>query len=95
MRCPVDPTARYIDGPPFRDIGNGDVLQCYNSPDAEALDFCELEAHAPAARLSPGETTESEEEILLFKDELATLTRVTGTLLGEKIDSSRLFLESQ
>jgi len=91
LRCQVEPSARYIDKPPLQEVDNGDVLQCYNSPDAQSLDFCELEAHAPAVRLPPGAEQTSGVEILLFKESLKTISTVVRQVVSPDSDASRLF----
>ena len=53
MCCPSSPAGPYLDGPPSE--APGDVLQAYNSPLAGDEAFCELECHAPAPLLAPGE----------------------------------------
>lgn len=93
MRSAVEPAARYIDKPPNQAGGNGDALQCYNSPERKKLNFCELEAHAPAAALAPGEEQDGHVEILLFKAGPEELRRVAGRLLSREVDTERLFLD--
>ena len=59
MRCPCSPEGLYLDGPlaePGAKPGSGDALQAYNSPLSGREAFCELECHAPASRLAPGES---------------------------------------
>jgi hypothetical protein len=91
LRCEVGAPARYIDKPPLQEVDNGDVLQCYNSPDAGNLDFCELEAHSPAARLPPGAEKTSGVEILLFKDESGSISQLVRNLVSPEFDANRLF----
>jgi hypothetical protein len=91
MRTAVDPSARYIDKPPHQAVDNGDALQCYNSPDRETLNFCELEAHTPAAPLDPGEEQKTQVEILLFKDRLENLCGAACRLLAAQVDPERTF----
>jgi hypothetical protein len=47
MRCAAVLEGPYLDG--------GDILQTYNSPLSGEEAFCELECHAPAPTLAPGE----------------------------------------
>jgi hypothetical protein len=54
-RCPSDPGGLYLDRPLSAPESPGDALQAYNSPLSGREAFCELECHAPAARLAPGE----------------------------------------
>ena len=54
MRTPVDAAGEYLDGPFMMDPGcRGDAVQAYHDPGIGPLAFCELEVHAPAARLLP------------------------------------------
>jgi hypothetical protein len=62
VRWPVSPEALYLDKPPD-EPGPGDALQAYNSPLSGAEAFCELECHAPAAWLAPGQQQEQTVEI--------------------------------
>ncbi len=55
VRCAVSPAGLYADG--------GDVLQAYNSPFSGSQAFCELECHAPAATLEPGQADGQDVEI--------------------------------
>lgn len=91
LRCPVDRSATYLDRPPMKAYANGDVLQFYNSPDADKLNFCELESHAPAARLAPGAEQEAHVEILLFKDDSTRIFTIARNLVGSRFDPSCLF----
>jgi hypothetical protein len=65
---PVDPTAAYLDKPnhagPEAAL-NGDAAQAYTDPGIGDLAFCEIEAHAPAPRLDPGESIGAELDILI------------------------------
>jgi len=91
MRCQLEPSARYIDKPPLQEVDNGDVLQCYNSPDAENLNFCELEAHTPAVRLLPGAEQSSEIEIMVFKDDSERISHLVRKLVSPGFAPDRLF----
>ena len=93
MRSAVEPAAHYIDKPPHQAAGNGDALQCYNSPEKRKLNFCELEAHAPASALGPGVEQSGHITILLFKAGPDELRRVAGRLLSRELDTERLFLD--
>jgi hypothetical protein len=55
VRCAASPSGLYADG--------GDVLQAYNSPFSGPQAFCELECHAPAATLAPGQADGQDVEI--------------------------------
>ncbi len=55
LRCPAFRTGPYLD--------HGDALQAYNSPLSGEQAFCELECHAPAASLAPGQADGQDVEI--------------------------------
>ena len=93
LRCEVEPSARYIDKPPLQEGDNGDVLQCYNSPDAQSLNFCELEAHAPAVQLDPRAEQTARVEILLFKDGIERISSLARQLVSPEFDANRLFTD--
>ena len=93
LRCEVEPSARYIDKPPLQEVDNGDVLQCYNSPDAKTLNFCELEAHSPVVQLAPGAEQTSGIEILLFKDGIERISSLARQLVSPEFDANRLFTD--
>ena len=54
VRWPVSPEALYLDKP-LAEPGLGDALQAYNSPLDGREAFCEMECHAPAVSLAPGQ----------------------------------------
>ena len=93
MRCQLEPSARYIDKPPLQEVDNGDVLQCYNSPDAKTLNFCELEAHAPTVQLAPGAEQTSGVEVLLFKDGIERISSLARHLVNPEFDANGLFAD--
>ena len=93
LRTEVGATARYIDKPPRQEIDNGDVLQCYNSPDAKTLNFCELEAHAPTVQLAPGAEQTSGVEVLLFKDGIERISSLARHLVNPEFDANGLFAD--
>lgn len=70
LRTPAQPQGRYVDRPPDYSGGPGDVLQVYNSPLAGSRAFCELECHAPAPVLAPGEGRGWPVEISIFEGPL-------------------------
>jgi len=62
LEFPVDPRGAYLDAPPAGSASpregrgaGGDAVQVYNDTGVGALAFSEIEAHAPAIRLAPGE----------------------------------------
>ena len=55
LRCQSAAEDSYLDG--------GDALQAYNSPLSGKEAFCELECHAPAASLAPGDGDGQDVEI--------------------------------
>jgi hypothetical protein len=75
----------------LQEVDNGDVLQCYNSPDDRTLNFCELEAHAPAARLAPGAEQSSEVEVILFKDGIERISSLARRFVHSRVHSTGLF----
>jgi hypothetical protein len=91
LHCQVEPSARYLDTPPLQEVDNGDVLQCYNSPDDKTLNFCELEAHAPAARLAPGAAQSAEIEIMVFKDDSERISHLARNLVSPEFAPDGLF----
>jgi hypothetical protein len=68
----VDPAAAYLDKPIHSGAEaarNGDAAQAYNDPGRGEFAFCEIEAHAPAPRLAPGESSGAEMEIIVARVE--------------------------
>lgn len=63
LRFPCSPEGPYLDGPLSEPGSPGDALQAYNSPLSGREAFCELESHAPAAILAPGQTQQQTVEI--------------------------------
>lgn len=58
LSFPVDPRGAYLDEPwfgPGSGSGEGDAVQAYNDAGTGECAFSEIEVHAPAARLEPGE----------------------------------------
>jgi hypothetical protein len=76
LQFPVDPT-----GAP----GPGDAVQAYNDPGLGALAFSEIEAHAPAMALGPGERQEFEivMTVAVGADEL--IRKTTRRELGAEV----------
>jgi hypothetical protein len=64
VRWPVFPEALYLDKP-LAEPGPGDPLQAFNSPLDGREAFCELECHAPAVGLAPGQEEGQTVEILI------------------------------
>jgi hypothetical protein len=59
MRFEVDPAGTYVDKASYVVPGappNGDAAQIYCDNGTGDLAFCEIEAHAPAPSLAPGES---------------------------------------
>jgi hypothetical protein len=59
MRFAVDPSGTYVDKASHVVPGapaNGDAAQIYCDAGTGDLAFCEIEAHAPAPLLAPGES---------------------------------------
>jgi hypothetical protein len=64
----VDPRGTYLDAPwfgPGVGTSGGDAVQAYNDSGTGELAFSEIEAHAPAARLEPGERQSFDIEMAL------------------------------
>jgi hypothetical protein len=84
LKFEVDQTGLYLDKSSHSAAAageNGDAAQAYNDPGRGELAFCEIEAHAPALRLAPGESGGADIDIhvaLLRPDELQDY--VTGRL---------------
>ena len=59
LRFPVDPAGTYLDRPysplAVGSAGPGDAVQAYNDPGTGAMAFSEIEVHAPAYSLEPGQ----------------------------------------
>jgi hypothetical protein len=91
---PVDPEGTYKDKPPASTGPEGDVLQIYNSPDSAALPFSELECHAPAVRLEPGESQNSTFSIKLYKGSLEEINAAAEKVLSIEINADTLFYRS-
>jgi hypothetical protein len=85
--------ARYVDKPPFQEVDNGDIFQIYNSQDRENLNFCELEAHAPAIRLSPEAVQNAEIEITVFKADWERISHLVRNLVSPDFETDRLFVD--
>jgi hypothetical protein len=66
-RTPVAVDGRYVDRPPDYADAPGDVLQVYNSPLVGDEAFCELECHAPAPLIAPGQEQSWPVEILILE----------------------------
>ena len=72
MSYVIDPAGTYLDKPlPDRgtNLVNGDSVQAYNDAGLGDAAFCEIEAHAPALVLEPGESQSQELEIIIVTGE--------------------------
>ena len=84
MTFETDPGGAYVDRSPASwaaPVGNGDAAQVYGDPGTGPLAFCEIEAHAPAPLLPPGETMRQDIAITiasLAENELEGLARNLG-----------------
>ena len=64
----VDPSDIYLDRPshgPEAETSSGDAVQAYNDPGTGDLAFSEIEAHAPAVVLGPGQRQSSQIEMTI------------------------------
>ena len=77
----VDPAGNYLDMPAPA-AGNGDAVQAYNDPGTGEMAFCEIEAHAPAARLPPGGSQEVEIEIIVARADQPGMREILSRELG-------------
>jgi hypothetical protein len=69
LRFAVDPRGTYLEKASYglpSEAQNGDAIQAYNDSGTGALAFSEIEAHAPARRLEPGDHQSFEIEIRLL-----------------------------
>jgi hypothetical protein len=85
------PSGTYLDRPPQETSGNGDALQFYNHSDPE-LPFSELECHAPARVLPPGDRQSATADYFLAKGRLEKLLEAAQALLGQAVDPTLLFV---
>jgi Family of unknown function (DUF6786) len=81
-RFAVDPDGVYVDRPPDLPSANGDAAQVYNAPQPGPLNFFEMEAHAPAEVLKPGQEQEHALEILVYRGPKASILSAATRLLG-------------
>ena len=75
------PDGIYLDKPQGDRRNNGDVIQVYNHFEGGSMAFAELECHAPAARIMPGEEQSFGIDMLFFsgkRDEI--INRAAGLL---------------
>ena len=91
QRCRLQPSGTYLDKPPQTVYGNGDALQLYNHFDA-GLPFSELECHAPARVLLPGDRQSATVDYFLAKGRLEELLEAAANLLREAVHPGLLFM---
>ena len=85
LRFEVDPEARYLDRSSWEGeegSTNGDPVQAYNSPALGENAFAEIEAHAPAAFLSPGECQSIKMEITIAESSGNSMQALIKSELG-------------
>ncbi len=95
QRFAVDPAGTYLDKPEppsgaaatgsasgTAALGNGDAAQAYNDPGTGDWAFCEIEAHAPAVELLPGESQAADIEILVARSDEQGMRRILSSELG-------------
>jgi hypothetical protein len=71
-----------VDRPRDLPNANGDAAQIYNAPQEGALNFFEMEAHAPAVVLKPGDEQEQAFEILVYRGPRQAILQAATALLG-------------
>ncbi|HUI69693.1 MAG TPA: DUF6786 family protein [Spirochaetia bacterium] len=69
----VRPSETYVD---MMEADNGHAAQAYNDPGLGAMAFCEIESHAPAPALTPGQSQAADIEILIAMAEERPLRRI-------------------
>ncbi len=80
-RFAVDPDGVYVDRPRDLPDANGDAAQVYNAPQTGALNFFEMEAHAPAVVLRHGEEQEQAIDVLVFRGSRSAILSAATRLL--------------
>jgi hypothetical protein len=93
LRFPVEPRGEYLDKPWFGQWaveGGGDAVQAYNDPGTGEGAFSEIEAHAPAVRLEPGQGQAFEIEIGLARGRIEELIGFVETGTGARLTPSDL-----
>ena len=84
MSFGVDPSGAYLDAPPpipGEERGPGDAIQAYNDPGLGDEAFCEIEAHASAVYLAPGESQRFGLEIVVARGDRDTM----GDILAREV----------
>ena len=85
MRFDVDPAGTYVDKASYVVPGappNGDAAQLYCDTGTGDLAFCEIEAHAPAPALAPGESQGQDISITVARIEERDLPGFMASELG-------------
>jgi hypothetical protein len=85
QRFAVDPSGTYLDKPVTAGIpaaGNGDAAQAYNDPGIGEMAFCEIEAHAPTATLSPGGNQKVDIDIMVARADEPGMREILSGELG-------------
>lgn len=93
LRFPLDPRGEYLDKPWYDRWaveGEGDAVQAYNDPGTGEQAFSEIEVHAPAVRLEPGQGQAFEIEISLACGSREELLRLLETETGARPTPSDL-----
>jgi hypothetical protein len=72
LRSAVDPNGRYLDAP-AGDTSNGDAFQAYSHFESGRRYFHELEAHAPAVVLEPGQDQMHTVDLLIYRGNVESL----------------------
>jgi hypothetical protein len=93
LRFPIDRGGTYVDQPFLGGpVANGDPVQAYNDPGIGDLAFCELEAHAPAVKLRPGESQEFEIEMSVAFGGTHSLAELARVELAQSLEETDLFV---
>jgi hypothetical protein len=92
----VEPEGVYVDKPSCegRDAeGNGDAIQAYNSPETGEWAFAEIECHAPALRLEPGQAQAFDIDITVAESSDAGLAELLRREVSPACAPDLLFQE--
>jgi hypothetical protein len=76
-----NPAAQYVDKPSEDSRNSGDAVQIYNHYEGGAMAFAELECHAPAETLAPGEEQAFAVEMLFLAGEKQEIIHRAAELL--------------
>ncbi|MDZ7262455.1 MAG: hypothetical protein ONB05_10165 [candidate division KSB1 bacterium] len=86
----VEPEGMYLDHPWGKPSDYGDAIQMYND-DGKMGGFAEMECHAPAKALAPGEKQSHTITFTMYTGELETLKKIAGEKLSLDMGKVTLF----